>query len=171
MFEETANKKKWYALYTKPRWEKKVHAMLEAKDITSYCPLNKVSKKWSDRMKVVEEPLFKSYVFVQLAENEKTEVRMTEGVLNFVYWLGKPAIVKDDEILTIKLFLNEYQDVEALPLEIKPFDTVQVQRGILMGHKGKVNRVLHNRIEVVIESLGYKLVAYLDKSNIAPAGR
>ncbi len=57
--------KHWYAIYTKPRWEKKVHHLLSEKGLEAYCPLNKVTRKWSDRMKTVEEPLFKSYVFVQ----------------------------------------------------------------------------------------------------------
>jgi Transcription termination factor nusG len=71
-----AAEKKWFVLYTKPRWEKKIHQLLDAKEIENYCPLNKVSKKWSDRMKIVEEPLFKSYVFVKVSEEEQTKVRM-----------------------------------------------------------------------------------------------
>jgi transcription antitermination factor NusG len=67
--------KNWYALYTKPRWEKKIHKLLQQKGIESYCPLNKVRRKWSDRIKVVEEPLFKSYIFVRVEESLKTEVR------------------------------------------------------------------------------------------------
>jgi transcription antitermination factor NusG len=94
--------KKWYALYTKPRWEKKVHRVLQLKGVESYCPLNKVRKKWSDRIKVIEEPLFKSYLFVRLDEADKTKVRYVDGVLNFVYWNGKPAVVKDEEIVEIK---------------------------------------------------------------------
>ena len=87
--------KYWYVLYTKPRWEKKVYQLLMEQGIESYCPLNKTRKKWSDRVKWVEEPLFKSYVFVKIAEDRRTEVRMVNGVVNFVYWLSKPAIVKD----------------------------------------------------------------------------
>jgi transcription antitermination factor NusG len=90
--------RKWYAIYTKPRWEKKVARLLQENGIESYCPLNKVQRKWSDRVKVVEEPLFKSYVFVRVNEEEKTPVRMTNGVVNYVYWQGKPALVKDKEI-------------------------------------------------------------------------
>ena len=97
----------WYAIYTKPRWEKKVHALLTEKKIESYCPLNKVRKKWSDRMKTVEEPLFKSYVFARVSEEEQTRVRMTAGVMNFVYWQGKPAIIRAKEIETIRKFLND----------------------------------------------------------------
>ena len=92
-----SNEKRWYALYTKPRWEKKIHKSLQNKGIESYCPLNKVRRQWSDRIKVIEEPLFKSYIFVRVEEAMKTEVRYVDGVLNYVYWNGKPAIVKDDD--------------------------------------------------------------------------
>jgi transcription antitermination factor NusG len=72
--------KKWYVLYTKPRWEKKVDKALLQKGIESYCPLNRVKRKWSDRIKTIEEPLFKSYVFVRVEEKDKTEVRYVDGV-------------------------------------------------------------------------------------------
>src|SRR4030095_6000510 len=111
--------KKRFAVYTRPRWEKKVHRLLEEKGIESYCPLNKVHRKWSDRIKLIDEPLFKSYVFVKVNEEEKTPVRMTQGVVNFIYWLGKPAIIKEKEIVTIKKFLNEHHDVEVRSIEIK----------------------------------------------------
>jgi transcription antitermination factor NusG len=159
--------KKWYAIYTKPRWEKKVHKLLQEKQIESYCPLNKVHRKWSDRLKVVEEPLFKSYVFVRIAEADKTSVRMVSGVVNFVYWLGKPALIKDREIETIKRFLDEHQNVEVRPIEIKPGGKVLVQRGILMGKKGTIKKVLKNRVEVIIESIGFTLTAYIEKSKIS----
>ena len=89
---------KWFALYTKPRWEKKVNQLLIDKGVECYCPLNKVKRKWSDRTKTLEEPLFKSYVFVKVTEEERTKVRLTNGVVNFVYWNGKPAIVREKEI-------------------------------------------------------------------------
>src|SRR6476620_8196715 len=111
---------RWYAIYTRPRWEKKVNALLVQKGIESYCPLNKVQRKWSDRMKTIEEPLFKSYVFVKVDEEGKTQVRMTDGVVNFVYWNGKPALSKDKEIQAIKRFLDEYENVEAIKSDLKP---------------------------------------------------
>jgi transcription antitermination factor NusG len=158
--------KKWFAVYTKPRWEKKVHRLLQEQGLESYCPLNKVHRKWSDRIKMVEEPLFKSYVFVRIGESEKTEVRTVNGVVNFVYWLGKPAIIKDKEIETIKRFLDEYENVEVRPMDIKPGEKVVVQRGILMGKKGIIRKVLHNRVEVIIESIGFTLTAHIEKSKI-----
>ena len=158
--------KKWFAIYTKPRWEKKVYALLQEKGIESYCPLNKVQRKWSDRIKIVEEPLFKSYVFVRVCEEEKTPVRTLSGVVNFVYWQGKPAVIKDREITSIRKFMNEYENVEVSSATIKPESAVIVQQGVLMGKKGTVKRVLNRKVEVLIESIGFRLTAYLDKSKI-----
>jgi transcription antitermination factor NusG len=74
----------WYVIYTRPRWEKKVYGLLLEKGVESYCPLNKVQKKWSDRLKWVEEPLFKSYVFVKVNGEEMPKVRLVDGVVNYV---------------------------------------------------------------------------------------
>lgn len=159
--------KNWYALYTKPRWEKKVHKVLEQKGFEAYCPLNKVRRKWSDRMKTIEEPLFKSYVFVHVAATEMTEVRYVDGVLNYVYWNGKPAIVKDEEIIEIKKFLSEYDDVSVSSIDIKPADQVMLNAGVMMGATGRVLRVLgNNTVEVRIDSLGFVLTAKFDKKAI-----
>ena len=163
-----AGQKKWYAVYTKPRWEKKVHSLFAEKGLTSYCPLNKVHKRWSDRIKLVEEPLFKSYVFVQVQEEDQLQVRMVSGVLNFVYWNGKPAVVKEKEIETIRKFLNEYEDVEVKPVSLQANQEVMVQRGLLMNKTGHIRRLMNNKVEVLIESLGYTLVARLEKNNIIP---
>ena len=92
------SRKNWYVIYTKPRWEKKVYSLLIDKDIEAYCPLNRVRRKWSDRIKWVEEPLFKSYVFVKVTEENLSSVRLIHGVVNFVSWLGRPAVVKNKEI-------------------------------------------------------------------------
>lgn len=159
---------KWHAIYTRPRWEKKVNNLLLQKGIESYCPLNKVRRKWSDRMKTVEEPLFKSYVFVKISDEERTSVRMTNGVVNFVYWNGKPAIIKEKEIQTIKRFLDEYENVEVVKMELVPGDRVQVIAGPMMEKEGKVLEVKNKTAKVCIDSLGYMLIAYIDKSKLIP---
>jgi transcription antitermination factor NusG len=162
-----SKEKKWYAVYTKPRWEKKVHKLFDEKGVENYCPLNKVRKKWSDRIKVVEEPLFKSYIFVQVSEDEKTKVRMTNGVVNFVYWQGKPAVVKEKEINIIKKFLNEYENVIAQPISLRSDMKIKIQQGMFMDNEATITKVLNNKVQVIIESIGYSLVAVIDKSNIA----
>lgn len=158
---------KWYVVYTKPRWEKKVHRLLVEKKIESYCPLNKIRRKWSDRIKTVEEPLFKSYVFVRIPEDAQAKVRMINGVVNFVYWLGKPAVVKNSEIEVIRKFLNEYNNIVVESIKLEPENKVKIRQGIFMDKEATVLKVRGNKVQVIIESIGYSLVAFLDKSNVA----
>jgi transcription antitermination factor NusG len=159
-------KRRWFAIYTRHRWEKKAHQLLVDKGIEAYCPLNKVQRKWSDRMKLVEEPLIKSYVFVRVTEEEKTSVRMTNGVVNFVYWLGKPAVVKDREIEIIKKFLGEHINVDIEPVELFPDNKVQITSGLFMDKKATVLKVSKSRVRVVIESIGFALIANIDRSKV-----
>jgi transcription antitermination factor NusG len=158
--------RKWYAIYTRPRWERKVNLLLVEKGVESYCPLNRVKRKWSDRMKTIEEPLFKSYVFVKVDDEEKTIVRMTSGVINFVYWNKKPAIIKEKEIYAIKRFLDEHETVHVYPIELKLNDRVLVTSGSLMDQEGKVLAIRHKAVKVAIDSLGYILVAYIERSKL-----
>jgi transcription antitermination factor NusG len=157
---------KWYVIYTRPRWEKKVHTLLQSKGIESYCPLNKVRRKWSDRIKLVEEPLFKSYVFVKTNEEGRSAVRMTNGVVNFLYWNGKPGLVKEKEIQSIKKFLDEHEQVALLKLDLKQDDKVVITSGPLMDKEGRVLEVKNKVAKVIIESLGTILVADIDKSKL-----
>lgn len=158
--------RKWLAIYCRPRWEKKVNQLLTEKGLESYCPLNKVRRKWSDRMKIVEEPLFKSYVFVKVNDQDRTEVRMTDGVINFVYWDGKPALIKEREINAIRLFLNEYENVEVKPMELELNQRVKVTTGSLMDQEGKVIELNRKTVKIAIDSLGYVLVAHIDRTKL-----
>jgi transcription antitermination factor NusG len=159
----------WYVVYTRPRWEKKVASLLQEKGIVHYCPLNRVMKQWSDRKKQVLEPLFKGYVFVQVAEPKKWEVKKVEGIINYVHWLGKPAIVKESEINTIRKFLQEFSDVEVIDRELHVNTAVTVKQGILMNYRGIIVEVLGSRVKVQIDSMGVQLSAFFDKSNLEPA--
>jgi transcription antitermination factor NusG len=161
--------RKWLALYSRPRWEKKVNQLLIEKGLESYCPLNKVRRKWSDRVKLVEEPLFKSYVFVKVNDEDRTAVRMTPGVVNFVYWDGKPALIKEKEINAIKRFLNEYENVEVQPMSLQVHQRVKITTGPLMDQEGKVMSLHHKTVKVAIDSLGYVLVAHIDRTKLTSA--
>jgi transcription antitermination factor NusG len=160
------NGRDWYAVYTKPRWEKKVYALLEKEGFEAYCPLNRVRKKWSDRVKWTEEPLFKSYVFVRAKNEELMGVRQVNGVVNFVYWLGKPAVVRDKDIQVIRKFLNDYDDISVSPIDVRKDDKIMIRKGALMDKQAKVVEVLNSRVRVVIESIGFELTAVVEKSNV-----
>jgi transcription antitermination factor NusG len=162
--------RKWLAVYTRPRWEKKVNQLLIEKGVESYCPLNKVRRKWSDRVKIVEEPLFKSYVFLKVNNEDRTAVRMTPGVINFVYWNGKPAIIREKEINAIRRFLNEYENVEVKLIDLEVQQRVKITTGPLMDQEGEVLAVRRKTAKVAIDSLGYILIAYIDRTKLTSAG-
>ena len=151
--------KSWYALYVHSRQEKKVAILLDLQEIENYLPLQKVTKQWSDRKKVIEEPLFRSYVFVRVDDFEKEKIRETDGVLNFVYWLGKPAVIRDEEIDVIKRFMGEYENIQ-IEQNIPVINgKILIDGGPLMNHIGKVIKIGKHKVKVIIESLGCSLIA------------
>lgn len=156
----------WYAVYTRPRWEKKVTELLTKKDIVAYCPFNKLKRQWSEGRRSLYEPLFSSYVFVQLSDDDHVKVLQTTGVINFVYWLSVPVVIGNEEINAVKHFVNEYTDVvlEKSPINFR--DKVKVIKGPLMKRKGNVLEVRNHSVKVILPSLGRTLVAETCKENV-----
>jgi transcription antitermination factor NusG len=163
MTESTSN---WYAVNTRPRWEKKVAQFLDSKGIENYCPLNKVVKQWSDRKKVILEPIFKSYVFVKVDQQKMWDIKRIAGVINYIYWLGKPAKIKEEEINTIKKFLNEFSGISVEPMGLQLNQKVKIRQGVLMNYEGIVIELSGNRAIIKIETMGLQLSAHFDKKNI-----
>ncbi len=158
----------WYVIYTRPRWEKKIAAILDQKGIENYCPLNKVERRWSDRKKTIMEPLFKGYIFIKIEETKKWDIKQIDGIVNYVYWLGKPARIRESEINNIKFFLKEFTSVEVINNKIVIKDAVIINEGILMNYKGMVIDVFGNKARVQIDSLGIRLSALFEKSSLSP---
>ena len=162
--------KKWYALYTKPRWEKKIDTILIRKGIESWCPLQKIERQWSDRKKIIEDPLFKSYVFVRIDTTERSKVLMTDGVLNFVYYLGKPAVIKNEEVDIIKKYLAE-KDARISIISKEGFaeeTKIIVNHGVFMGNEGTVIRGGKKKVYVKLESLGQVMVVEFPTEYLSP---
>lgn len=165
------SKKKWFALYTKPRWEKKVDGILIRKGIECWCPLQKIEKQWSDRKKIIEEPLFKSYVFVHINEaQERLNVLMTDGVLNFVHYLKKPAIIRDEEVELIKKYLSEKEaKISIYSLEgFKEETKVRINHGVFMDNQGTVIRGGKKKVYVKLDSLGQVMVVEFPVEYLSP---
>jgi transcription antitermination factor NusG len=160
------NNLRWYALYTRPRWEKKIAELLSAKQIENYCPLQKLEKNWSDRKKIILEPLFKSYVLVRLAPKAHIPVLQTDGVIGFVTFQGKPAVIRDEEIDIVKQFLQDYENIQVERIDVNVNDEVTIINGPLMQQTGQVMEVNNRMVKVMLPSLGFALVA-IDKNNLA----
>ncbi|MBB1287104.1 UpxY family transcription antiterminator [Flavisolibacter sp. BT320] len=125
----------WLVIQIRPRWEKKVARQLEQKGIETYCPLVKERHQWSDRVKVVERPLFRSYVFVKISENQRTDVRLTPGVINFVYRNGKLVVLKERRICSIREFQQLYPEVRVLEKVFLERQTNSKNSGLIMEEK------------------------------------
>ena len=157
---------RWYALYTRSRHEKKVDQQLQEKKIESYLPLTKVLRQWSDRRKWVDEPLFRCYIFIHASAIERYRALQSVGAVRIVAFNGKPAVVRDEEIDTIKRILKEIPEVEAC----KPFyvgDVVEVTRGPLLGLNGRLEKIHgQRRLVVTIDSIKQAMCFNIDRSDI-----
>ncbi len=156
----------WNVLYTKTKNEKKVFERLSNLGIDAYCPCQRTLKQWSDRKKWVDEPVFKSYIFVKVPESEsqKLQILNTPGVVRFLYWLGKPAQVRQVEIDGIRSFLGEHQSVESISFDAG--SKLNVKQGVLKGSEGVVLYQTKNEVVLSVEKLGMSLVARLPKVSV-----
>ena len=144
----------WYVLYTAAKAEKQVRQRLANVGIETFLPLHKTKRKWSDRVKVIEEPLFRSYILVRCPEHKLRELLNVYGVARIVYYLRKPAVVRDDEIEAIREFLQMAENKEL----ITSGDEVEIICGLLENKSGKVLSVNDKVVMLYLEELGAKAV-------------
>lgn len=144
----------WYVVYTKPKWEKKVAEKLLQAGIECYCPMVNIMKQWSDRKRIVQVPLFNSYVFVQLPETNRNLVFQVSGVVRYLFWLGKPAIVKDKEIQLIKENISKELVSEMEVIAYKKGDKIKLDTGFFAKQEAIIQEVSNTHCIMLLESLG-----------------
>jgi transcriptional antiterminator RfaH len=158
---------KWYPVYTHPRAEKKACQALIAKGITTYLPLRKTLKQWSDRKTWVEEPFIKSYLFVQLKPAEQTEVMMTKGIARFIYFSGKIACMPDRQMDSLKMVLASSVDFEITEDELQPGERVRIKAGPLKDMEAEVVAYRSARqLALRFESIGCAIIIHTAASLI-----
>jgi len=157
--------RKWFALYTKSRSEKKVHQLLEEKGIHAYLPLEKKLKIWSDRKKWVEEPFIRSYIFVHVEEHELQKALNTPGVVTVIRFEGKPASVREEQIKMIESILSSEEEYELSTETFEPGEKVEVTRGSLKGLLGELVHHLNKyKVLIRIESINQNILVRLNPS-------
>lgn len=160
-------KKSWYAIYTKSNCEKKVAALLAKKKIVNYCPLNRIIADYqSNKRKMTYVPLLTSFVFVHITDAEMEAIKQTNCVINFVYWLGKPAVIKNDEISNLQHFVNEYSNVKIEKTIVNVEDTAKIFSEPQIDIHGKLMSVKNTHIKLSLPSLGYIVTAEVDKAKV-----
>ena len=156
----------WYALSTKARHEKKVHNQLTQKGITNYLPLQTFYRRWSDRYKKVQEPLFSCYVFVKIALLDRLKVLHTDGVVRLVAFNGIPATIPDDQIEAIKTILENNYQIERVDY-LTPGQKIEVRQGPLKGIKGILTEIKNShRLIVRIDSIMQAISLDIDYRDI-----
>ena len=155
--------KKWIAVYTKPRHEKTVENELLKKGFEVYLPILKERRKWSDRKKWVEFPLFRSYIFVKTEIKNSLFVLQTMGVVKVIKFGGEVAVIQNDSIRAIKLMIEGGYMPEAIDYFVKG-ETVEVKSGPLKGLIGEVIRVDNSdRLLVRVDAIQHSVSVQIDR--------
>ena len=154
----------WYALYTTPRAEKRVYERLQLMGIECYLPLHQSPRAWSDRVKMIEKPLFTSYVFVRCRESDLRATLRIYGVVRIVYYCGKPAVIRPKEIDAIRAFLEQ-----AANHELCVGEEAEILCGALKHISGKIQKIKKHYLVLLIEQIG--MTVSVDISKVAALNR
>ena len=160
--------RKWFAIYTRPRAEKKVYEQLQKIGIETYLPLKKELKQWKDRKKWVETPLFTSYIFVRVKFKEYYEIpKNIRGFVKYITIGGNRIAVRDKEIDTIKKMLQYSTNIEVSNETYKLNEEVEIKTGLMKGLKGKlINFSGNHKIAIKIETIGSMLIVKINKNEV-----
>ena len=157
----------WYAVYTRSRFEKQAHKMLLDKGIEAYLPLIKTMRKWSDRKKMVEIPLFSSYVFVFIERKDYDNVLHTPGVVKYVTFEGKAATIPPEQIDNLRIIVNSNEKVETTWEMHRKGEKVVVTAGSLKGLRGElISDGGRKKVLVRIEGIDQNLTVEVHSSLI-----
>ena len=147
----------WFVLYTKAHNEKKVAEKLIQMGIETYCPTVTKTRQWSDRQKQVQVPLIPSYVFIKIKESERTIVFGINGVVRYLYWLNKPAMVSDEEIKILRETLEgTFSEITLKHSEVG--SKIKIPSGLFKGKEGIIKYSGAQKIELILAELGCTIV-------------
>lgn len=162
--------KNWLVIYVRPRWEKKVDKLLQEQGIETFCPLKTTENQWADRKKKVSIPLFTGYVFVKIDDRDLTKVRYTLGVLNFIYFMGQPAIIREKEIEQLKEMVKLYNSLEIINLnDFSIGDRVRIRSGLFYNQEGEIIKVQGKKVLMSFDHLDCALVTHIEINQLIKA--
>lgn len=156
----------WFALQTRPRFEKKVALELREKGLESFLPVHTVKHQWSDRKQSVSLPLFPGYTFVRIEADQDVRVAVlrTNGVSNFVGARGIGTPIPDDEIEAVQALLKQQIPFKLYPY-LKVGQTVRIRGGSLNGVKGTLTKINGDQsliisVELIQRSIAMRVTGF-----------
>ena len=141
-------RKNWYVLYTAPRAEKRIKEKLDACEVECYLPLHRCPKVWSDRVKMVDIPLFNSYIFVKCNAYEILPLLRIRGVAKVIFYNGRPAVIRQVEIDAIRQFIDHAKEKV-----LCTGDEVEILAGLMKKKVGKIVKIRKKFLLLHIEQL------------------
>ena len=159
------NNKMWYAVRTKPKCERKVADLLAKKKLQSYYPCYNQVQYWQVKRKVHTVPLFTSLVFVQASENDYPMIKQIDGVTGILYWINKPAIISDEEIASIRCFLEQHNNIKLEKIPVSPDHEKKSKTNYAQFQPHGVINII-NEHKICLPSLGYALISEAMVENI-----
>jgi len=158
--------KQWIVVRSKPRSEKVAHNELVKKNIEAYLPLLKERRKWSDRKKWVEFPLFSSYLFARIDIKDSIFVLQARGVNTIVKFGKQIAIVQNSVIKAIRLAMEGGYQLEPVEYFVEG-NRVEVVAGPMKGIKGIVAKLRgQNRLIIKIDAIQQALSIQIESKFI-----
>jgi transcription antitermination factor NusG len=165
---ERFERPEWYAVYTNARHEKKVSAYLDGRSVECYLPSYKTVRRWQDRKKEVDLPLFPGYVFVKIAFRSRLQVITAPGVVQIVSFDGKPAPINETEIEHLRQAHSQSARFEPHPY-LKVGRRVRVHSGPLSGLEGiLVRRKDGFRLVISVELIMRSVAMEVDEADVVP---
>lgn len=159
----STTEKKWFAVRTQLRCEKKVWASLSESEIEAYLPIQKYTRKWGRRIAHVEKPLINNYIFVKITRKEYVAVLDTQFVYSFVKFGDQILEIPESEISIIKAVIGEFADVEVQDFDIQEGEEIEIVGGQLTGVKAKlVEKKGRNKVLIQLNSVGFGLLVDID---------
>lgn len=156
----------WYALYTRPNFEKRVDLELQKMGLQPYLPLRPMLRQWSDRKKWIEMPLFSCYVFVKADPKERLLALTPEGVVRMLGHHGQHSVIPEFEIAAVRKMLAHDFDPESIP-HVVPGDLLEITSGPLVGLRGVLQSVQgRQRFVIAFEGIGQAVAINVDLGRI-----
>lgn len=155
--------KQWLVVRIRPQWERIVYKQLQTwYSMEGWCPFKKVKRQYTDRVKLVETPVFKNYVFVLVGNyKEQVQVLKLDGVVDYVRYLGKPAVIREEEMAALKEFIDNYNNIQVISVQVGK--VITIKNGIFKGQEGIVKDVFRKKVILELPALGFLLEASLDE--------
>jgi transcription antitermination factor NusG len=161
----------WFAVQVVPRFEARIAILLEQKGYLTFLPTHKVNRRWANRAKILELPLFPGYVFCRDQEQAAGLIVATSQVIRIVGFGAQPSPIDDQDIDALRKLQNS-----GLPAEpcsyLRIGDRVQIKNGPLSGVTGILAQIRNSRRLVIsVDAIMKSVSVEIDEIQVSPSGK